>query len=395
MITTTCELADVCRRFATEPFITLDTEFIREATYYPELCLIQMASPKEAVCVDPMAPGLDLVPLLALLQNPRVVKVFHAARQDIEIFYRLSGQVPTPLFDTQIAAMVCGYGENVGYQQLVQDMTGVSLDKSMRVTDWSRRPLNEQQVAYALCDVTYLRDVYVKLSAELAASGRAGWLDEEIAVQNNPETYDVNNETVWQKIKTPFKKPEQVHVFARLCAWREATAKQKNKPRRYIMKDEALIELAAVCPKTPVDLEKLRGLPGGFVKGRLADEVLAVIAAARQDPPAAYPTNWRLPKPLTATQRVMADLLRLLLNMVSEELGVAPRIIATSDELSALARGDNNVPCMRGWRRDVFGEKVFLFKQGQLVFAYDPRKKRPVIQVIGRHGKDGKLSDPK
>lgn len=382
MITTTTDLAAICQRFATEPFVTLDTEFIRETTYYPELCLIQMASPKEAVCIDPTVTDLDLSPLFELLQNKNVVKVFHAARQDVEIFYHLSGQIPTPLFDTQVAAMVCGYGESVGYQQLVQDITGTILDKSMRVTDWSRRPLNDKQIAYALCDVTYLRDVYHFLSAELEKSGRGQWLTEELAIQNNPETYEVNNDTVWQKIKVPFKKPIQVHIFAKLCAWREAVAKQKNLPRRYILKDDALIELVAECPQTTDELQKLRGLPNGFAKGRLGEEVLVVIREAQSDSPDVYPKTWRMPKSLTAGQRVEIDLLRLLLHIVSDELRVAPRIIATQDDLTAIACGQKDMPCLQGWRRDVFGDKVMQFKKGLLCFAYNPKTKRPVLKTV-------------
>lgn len=382
MITTTTDLIAVCQRFATEPFITLDTEFIRETTYYPELCLIQIASPQEAFCIDPLSDEIDLQPLFDLMQNPKVMKVFHAARQDIEIFYHLSGQIPTPLFDTQVAAMVCGYGDSVGYQQLVQDITGTVLDKSMRVTDWSRRPLNDKQIAYALCDVTYLRDVYLALSAELEKSGRIHWLTEELAIQNNPETYDVNNDTVWQKIKVPFKKPSQVHIFAKLCAWRESVAKQKNLPRRYIMKDDALIELVAETPKTTDDLQKLRGLPNGFAKGRLGKEVLEVIQSAQHDSPDTYPKTWRTPKSLTTSQRVEIDLLQLLLHIVSSELRVAPRIIATSDDLTDLVRGNKNIPCLKGWRYDVFGEKVLQFKKGLLSFSYNPKTKRPELRQI-------------
>lgn len=377
IITETAVLTELCHRLAQFPYITLDTEFIRERTYYPELCLIQVAGPGVEACIDPLAPGLDMTALFDLLQNPAVVKVFHAARQDVEIFYHLTGRIPTPLFDTQVAAMVCGYGDNVGYQQLVRDITGVVLDKSMRFTDWSRRPLNTEQVAYALHDVTYLRDVYTALDKQLHETGRGDWLTEEIAVQNDPKTYETDDNEVWHKIKIPFKKPLQTHVFARLCAWRERTAKRKNCPRKHVVKDDALIELALMMPQTAADMEKCRNLPKGFGNSAYGREILAVVAAARQDTPDSYPKNWESPHPLTAAQHALAELLHLLLVIVATDLGVAPRILASADELKQLARGEDDVPCMHGWRRDVFGEKVFRFRRGKLAFGYDCAGRKP------------------
>ena len=379
IITTTTDLRDLCQELAKAPFITLDTEFIREKTYYPELCLIQIAGPDRAACIDPLAPDLDLHPLFELLQNPDVVKVFHAARQDVEIFYHLTGQVPTPLFDTQLAAMVCGYSHLVGYQQLVQDITGVSLDKSMRVTDWSRRPLTEAQVEYALHDVTHLRDVYLALDHQLKENNRLGWLAEEIAVQNDPTTYDSDDDTVWQRIRIPFKRPLQTHVFARLCAWRERKAKTLNRPRKFIVKDEALIELAATMPKTAAEMDSCRNLSKGFGKSAFGKEMLSVIEAALNDPADTHPKDWTKPKSLTATQHTLVDLYHLLLDMICDNLNVAPRIIASTEELHELARGNNDVPCMKGWRREVFGERLILFKQGRIVFAYNPKTHRPEI----------------
>ncbi len=376
IITTTSELAEVCRRCAANPFVTLDTEFIREKTYYPELCLIQLATPDEAVCIDPLAPGLDLSPLFDLLQDQNVTKVFHAARQDIEIFYHLTGQIPTPLFDTQIAAMVCGYGDNVGYQQLVSDITGVTLDKSMRFTDWSYRPLSAEQITYALHDVTYLRDIYIHFRNELKSSGREAWLAEELEQQNNPATYETDNDDAWQRFKTPFKKPRQITLFARLCAWREETAKQKNRPRRHILKDEALIELAACAPTEPKDFDALRNLPNGLGRSAWGKEILAVIAAAQSEPVPERFCTWKPQKPLTATQHNMADLFRLLLSVVCADLKVAPRIIATTEDLGKLARGDKDIPCMKGWRKEVFGDKALLFKQGKLALKYNPNTRR-------------------
>jgi len=381
IITTTDELTQLCARLSHVPFITLDTEFIREKTYYPELCLIQIAGPDCEACIDPLSSELDMTPLFGLLQNPKVVKVFHAARQDIEIFYHLTGQVPTPLFDTQIAAMVCGYGDNVGYQQLVSDICRVTLDKSMRVTDWSRRPLTPDQEKYALHDVTYLRDIYQTFSKRLTETGRQSWLSEEIAIQNNPATYDTDDNEVWRRIKVPFKKPLQTHVFARLCAWREQTAKSKNRPRKFILKDEALIELAILMPMNPDDMDRTRTLSKGFGNSSMGQEILHVIKQARSDSPDLYPQNWTPSTPLTSTQRTLADLLQLLLHLVAAELGVAPKIIASVEELHNIARGQLDTPCMTGWRRDVFGEKVLLLKSGQLSFSYNPKKHKPEIQV--------------
>ena len=380
MITTTKQLAELCQHLKKFPFVTLDTEFIREKTYYPQLCLIQIAGPDREACIDPLAEGIDLAPLFDLLQDQKIVKVFHAARQDVEIFYHLTGKIPAPLFDTQIAAMVCGYGDSVGYQQLVQDIAGVSLDKSLRFTDWHRRPLTEEQVKYALNDVTYLRDIYQAFVKTLAGNGREAWLSEEIAIQNDPATYDTDEENVWRKIKVPFKKPIQTHIFAKLCAWREKTAKKIDRPRKFILKDDALIELAIMMPEEPQQMDDCRNLSTGFGKSAFGQEILKVIESARSDSAEAYPIDWKKEKPLTQTQRTLADLYHLLLMLISAELNVAPKIIAGTDELQQLARGNNDVPCMKGWRRDVFGEKVLQFKQGLLAFGYNPKTHRPVLQ---------------
>ena len=389
IITTSTELQNLCHQLAASPFVTLDTEFIREKTYYPVLCLIQIAGPDIAACIDPLAPDLDLQPLFDLLQNPSVVKVFHAAHQDVEIFYHLTGKIPTPLFDTQLAAMVCGYSQLVSYQQLVQDITGIALDKSMRITDWSRRPLTDSQIEYALHDVTHLRDVYLALDKQLKENNRLSWLAEEITVQNDPTTYDSDDDEVWRRIKIPFKRPLQTHVFARLCAWRERKAKTLDRPRKFIIKDEALVELAAVMPKTAIEMDACRNVSKGFGKSAFGKEILAVIESALNDPADKYPKNWIKPKSLTATQHILVDLYHLLLDLVCDNLNVAPRIIASTEELQELARGNNDVPCMKGWRREVFGERLILFKQGRIVFAYNPQTHRP--EVIDRPPKEKHL----
>ena len=280
MITTTEKLTEVCSRFAQLPFITLDTEFIREKTYWPVLCLIQIASKGEAYCIDPLADGIDLTPLFDLLQNENVVKVFHAARQDLEIFYHLTGQIPTPLFDTQVAAMVCGFGESVSYQQLVQELTNTAIDKSMRYTDWSKRPLTESQISYALHDVTHLINVYEKLQDKLAQNNRIEWLTEEMSVLTSPHTYDIGDDTAWTKVKCHFSSPRQMHVFAKICAWREKTAKLKNRPRRHIMKDDMVQELAVAHPTSVEQMDLMRSLPKGFSKSALGTELIEVIATA-------------------------------------------------------------------------------------------------------------------
>ena len=380
IIDTTKSLVQLCKKLAKLPFITLDTEFIREKTYYPELCLIQIAGKGVAEVIDPLAEEMDMTALFDLLQNPKVVKVFHAARQDIEIFYHLTGKVPTPVFDTQIAAMVCGYDENVGYQQLVHDITGVSLDKSMRFTDWHHRPLTPEQEEYALNDVTYLRDIYLALNEKIINNGREEWLKEEITIQNDPKTYDTDENEVWRKVKVPFKRPIQTHVFAKLCAWRERTAKAKNRPRKHILKDDALIELAVLMPENAETMNTCRGISGGFGKSALGQEILTVIKAAKKDPAELYPKDWEKPKSLTHTQKTLVDLYHLLLMIVGAELNVAPKIIASTEELKSLAQGNNNVPCMKGWRYEAFGAKVIQFKQGKLSFKYNPHTHRPEIE---------------
>lgn len=381
IINTTQMLQEVCHRFEAEKFITIDTEFIREKTYYPILCLIQIASKTEAYCVDPLAEDLDLTPLFDLMQNENVIKVFHAARQDIEIFYHLTGKIPTPVFDTQIGAMVCGFGESASYQQLVQELTGVCLDKSMRYTDWSKRPLSPKQVTYALCDVTYLVHVYEKLRESLARSGRSAWLAEEMKILNNPETYDTDDETVWQRFKCPIVKPQLIHVFAKVCAWRERVAKLKDRPRRHIMKDETLLELAVAHPTTPEELDALRSLPGGFSKSGLGAELLEVIAEAMADSADTYVASEKR-KPLSNTQKNLAELVKIALGVVSDRLDVAPKVIATSDDIADFVSGAKECAFLKGWRLEAFGNQAIELKAGKLAFVYDPVKRKVVLKSI-------------
>lgn len=369
MITTTQQLADFCQTLEKYPFITVDTEFIREKTYYPILCLIQLGCSDSAACVDPLAEGIDLTPLFNLFLNPKVLKVFHAARQDLEIFYHLMGQMPTPLFDTQIAAMVCGYGDAVAYQQLVEQLTPTKLDKSMRFTDWSKRPLLDKQITYALNDVIPLVNVYQKLQAELQTTGRLDWLKEEQDILNNPATYCIDDTTAWKRLKCPLKKPREIHVFAAICAWREKTAKSKNRPRRHILKDEIIQELACIAPTTPAELDNLRSIPHGFSKSDTARSLLESIKIALTDSPDKFEKPV-VRKPLKSGQKNLLEMLKLLLTIVAQQEKVAPKVLASTDDLHDFAADDENVPFLKGWRFDLFGQKATLLKQGKLCLSY-------------------------
>lgn len=369
MITTTSELEKFCQKLAKYPFITVDTEFIREKTYYPVLCLIQLGCSDAAACVDPLAPEMDLSPLFDLFLNKKVLKVFHAARQDLEIFYHLMGKMPTPLFDTQIAAMVCGYGDAVAYQQLVEQLTSTRLDKSMRFTDWAKRPLLDKQIGYALNDVIPLVEVYQKLTDELHQNGRMEWLKEEQDILNDSHTYQIEDATAWKRLKCPLKKPKEVHLFAALCAWREKTAKQKNRPRRHILKDEVIQELASIAPKTPEELDALRSIPRGFAKSETARSLLNAIQAALKDDPATFekPTAR---KPLKPAQKSFLEMLKLLLTIVAQQEKVAAKVVASADDLYDFAAGDETVPFLKGWRFELFGQKAQSLRQGKLALIY-------------------------
>ncbi len=370
MITKTEELAALCARFAAHPFITVDTEFIREKTYYPQVCLIQLASPEESACVDPLAEGLDLSPLFDLFQNKKVIKVFHACRQDIEIFYQLSHQIPVPVFDTQVGAMVCGYGDNVSYQQLVHDFVGVQLDKTMRVTDWSKRPLSDEQVKYALHDVEELRVVYTQMMDKICAENRLDWLAEEMAFLVNPKTYEPDVDQMWKKVRLPFKKPIHFHLFARLYAWRERVAQKLDRPRRHLMKDEALIELAIAAPTETAKIDSLRSFSAGFGRSDSAKEIVAVIAAALKDNPETFDVP-QPAKPLTPKQHTLAEILRLVLEIQANKFNVAPKLVASVEDIRLFIQ-TGNAPFLSGWRKKVFGEAALQMQAGQLMIAFDP-----------------------
>jgi ribonuclease D len=377
IVTDTAGLEALCAEYADHPYVTVDTEFMRERTYWPQLCLVQMARPGDdddaAAIIDPLADGVDLAPLFALMADPNVVKVFHAARQDIEIFHHLGGLVPAPLFDTQVAAMVCGYGDQIGYETLVRRIAKADLDKSSRFTDWSRRPLSEKQLVYALGDVTHLRLIYEKLAAQLKRTGRGTWVAEEMAVLTDPATYVNAPEDAWRRIKTRSNSGKFLAVVRALAAWREETAQKRNIPRNRIMKDDALLEVASSRPRSVDELSKLRLLQREARKGEAAEAILAAIAEAEALPPEARPDGEQKPESRPGAG-ALSELLKVLLKARSEETGVAQRLIASSADIDAIAREDApHIPALSGWRREVFGEAALRLKRGELALSATPK----------------------
>ena len=365
LISTTQALSDACQRLASHPFVTVDTEFLRETTYYPKLCLIQLASPDEAVLVDPLAPELDLTPFFGLMTNGSVVKVFHAARQDLEIIWLMGRVLPVPLFDTQVAAMVCGYGDSVGYEQLANDLAKAKIDKSSRFTDWSRRPLTEAQLSYAESDVTHLRDIYLRLKEDLEAGGREGWVGEEMAILNSPSTYEVKPENAWQRLKGRIRKPREIAALMELAAWREREAQTRDVPRQRVLKDDALMDIVQRAPRSVEALAELRSVPNGFERSRAGGEVLAALERAAALDPKTLPRIER--ERGRPTNGAVLDLLKVLLKAVADAERVAPKIIATTDDLEAIASDDlDGVAALQGWRREVFGDKAMALKNGAL-----------------------------
>lgn len=369
MISSTSDLAGACERLARHPFITVDTEFLRETTFWPKLCVVQLASAEEAVVVDAIAEGLDLAPFFELMANEQVLKVFHAARQDIEIVWHLAGIVPHPVFDTQVAAMVLGHGDSISYDQLVQRLTGHVLDKSLRFTDWSRRPLSAAQIAYAEADVTHLRDVFVKLDADLAKRGRSEWVSEEMAVLTSPETYRQEPEHAWERLRSRARKPRELGVLIEVAAWREREAQGRDMPRSRILKDEVIGEIASQQPTTPERLAQLRSIPKGFERSRAGEQILEAVKAGLARDPKTLPRIER-DRPLSNGASATVELLKVLLRMTSEQHGVAAKIIATVDDLEQIASEDEaEVGAMRGWRRELFGERALALKAGRLALA--------------------------
>jgi ribonuclease D len=369
-ITTTSELAAVCRRMATLPFVTVDTEFLRETTYYPLLCVAQMASADEAVVIDSLAPGIDLAPFFELMADEKVMKVFHAARQDIEIVWHRAKLIPHPIFDTQVAAMVLGYGDSISYDQLVQRITGDTLDKSYRFTDWTRRPLSEAQLSYAVSDVTHLRQVYTALVDDLGRRGRVDWVLEEMQVLTSADTYRMDPENAWRRLKTRVRKPKELGVLIEVAAWREREAQARDVPRSRVLKDEVVGDIAVQAPNTLEKLKHLRSLPKGFERSRTAEGIVAAVTRGLERDAKTLPQLARLPPPVNGT--AVVELLKVLLRMISERHHVAAKVIATVDDLERIAADDDaEVPALTGWRRELFGERALALKHGKLSLAIE------------------------
>ncbi len=371
-LTTTQDLADFCTEAAKHDYVTVDTEFLRERTYYSKLCLIQLAMPgkddSNAVLVDPLENDLSLEPLYALFRDTSVVKVFHAARQDLEIFYVDAGVIPTPLFDTQVAAMVCGFGDQAGYETLVRKIAKQQLDKSSRFTDWSRRPLTEAQKKYALADVTHLRQIYEFLAKKLKDTGRAAWVEEELQSLTNGETYVVKPDEAWKRVKTRNTSAKFLAIVRELARFREAHAQSRNIPRNRVFKDDALVELASTKPMSHKDLSRSRLLLREARKGDVADGILQAVEAGMNCPPQ------DMPKPDQSREKLqvnpaLADLLRVLLKAKTESYGVASKLIASAADLDALSAGLRDVPALRGWRNDVFGQDAMRLCDGEIALA--------------------------
>lgn len=378
VITDSQELENACRTLATAEYVAVDTEFMREQTFWPNLCLIQMAGPELEVIVDPLAARIDLKPFWDLMADEGVVKVFHAARQDVEIVYAQAGRVPHPVFDTQVAAMVCGFGDSIGYVNLVKAVTGRSLDKSSRFTDWSRRPLSERQLDYAIGDVTHLRDVYVHLKKELDTTGRAGWLVEEMATLIDPATYEQRPEDAWRRLKLRVRSRKSLGVLMELAAWRERAAQAQDVPRGRILRDDALYDIANQAPTSAEQLGRLRTLSEGFSRSARAREIIEAVRRGLDCDPAklpALPNN----QPPPAEVGAVVELLKVLLKAAAARHGVASRLIADSEDLERIAMDATpDVPAMKGWRRELFGENALLLRQGRIALGLSDGEVVPV-----------------
>lgn len=375
MIETTAALADACRELAKSEFVTIDTEFLRETTFWPQLCLVQMASPTLEVLVDPMAKGIDLTPLFELMADANVVKVFHAARQDIEIIYHLGGLIPHPIFDTQVAAMVCGFGDSISYDQLVQKTKNVQIDKSSRFTDWSRRPLSEKQLDYALADVTHLRDVYLALKAQLEREGRSSWLKEEMDILEARETYDMHPDDAWLRLKSRLRKPSELAILKFVAAWREREARSRNVPRSRVLKDDAIFEIAQQQPKDAEALSRLRTIPKGWERSTSGTAIIETVNAALALPKADMPQAPRHSHSPEGSGAAV-ELLKVLLKLTADKHGVAAKVIANSDDLDKIAsEGEKaEVQTLSGWRRELFGEPALKLIRGEVALRFAGKK---------------------
>jgi ribonuclease D len=370
LITTTEALAAACGRLAKHPWITVDTEFLRETTYYPLLCVVQMASADEAFVIDTLAEGIDLKPFFELMADEKVLKVFHAARQDIEIVWHMAKIVPHPVFDSQVAAMVLGYGDSIAYDQLVERVTGHRPDKTHRFTDWSRRPLTEEQLAYAVADVTHLRDVYASLSAALGRRGRSEWVREEMDVLTSPSTYDFHPERAWERLKTRVRKPKELAVLIEVAAWREQEAQSRDVPRSRVLKDDAVGDIATHPPTSIERLAHLRSIPKGFERSKWGTDIIAAVERGLARDLSKLP---KIEKPRNnGAASATIELLKVLLRMTAEKHAVAAKVIATVDELEQIAASnDADVPALKGWRRELFGDAALALKAGRVALAMD------------------------
>lgn len=369
VITSTESLEAACSRLAQSDYIAVDTEFMRESTFWPKLCLVQMAGDGCEVILDTLAQDIDLKAFYSLMADKSVVKVFHAARQDVEIIHHQAGIIPDPIFDTQIAAMVCGFGESVSYSMLVKKMLKINLDKTSRFTDWSKRPLADRQLTYALADVTHLFALFPKLREQLRSSGRADWLAEELNVLTDPATYDIAPEDAWKRLKMRVKSAKSLGVMMELAAWREREARDQNVPRSRVLKDDAIYDIAAHAPRSVHDLGGLRSIHGGFARSARGQAVLDAVGVGLDRDPSTIPPIKRS-DPLSAEAVAVVDLLRVLLKTSAARHGVAPKLIATAQDLEKIARSDDaDVPALKGWRRTLFGNDALAIKRGELALA--------------------------
>ena len=369
LLTSNEDLVAVCDRFARHAYVTVDTEFLRETTFWPKVCVIQIASPEEAVAIDALSDEIDLAPFFALMANADVVKVFHAARQDIEIIWRLARIIPAPLFDTQVAAMVCGFGEQASYLELVKAISRANVDKSSRFTDWSRRPLSEAQIDYAIADVTHLRDIYTTLRSRLERSNRLEWLADEMETLISPATYEQHPENAWERLRHRARKPRDLAVLMELAAWRETEAQTRDVPRSRVLKDDVLIEIAQAAPRSAEALGNLRSFPRGMERSRAGTEIIAAVERGLARDPAAIP---RIERERRGANGATVELLKVLLRQVTEETGVAAKMIATVEDLEAIAAADDaDVAALKGWRWTIFGEKALELKRGRLALAVE------------------------
>ena len=380
LIDRTEKLEEFCTSLLNKTFITIDLEFMREKTYYAELCLIQVGAEGEAAIIDPLSKDIKLEPFFKLLDNQNIVKVFHSGRQDIEILYNLSGKIPMPLFDTQIAAMVCGYGESAGYESLVKGILKVDLDKTSRCSNWELRPLDEKQLQYALSDVTHLVNLYIHFKQKLAENGRENWLESELDILRNPQTYEVNPYEVWHKIRHRSHNAKVLTFLRELAAWREKRAQSKNTPRQSIIKDDMLVNIAALCPQSVDELMQIRNMRKDVAQGKLGTEILEVLEKCKKIPTSAYVIPEK-DKPLASGAQALYELLKLLLKIRAQEQGVVAKLIATDEDLKMLATfQDENCMALSGWRYDIFGREAVELRNGNVCIAYDKNKHGIVLK---------------